>query len=182
MAKQNDEQLAILEQAIEDKMLCAVNRDMIDYLSIYGYPVAMSDKLVALRYVYDFAPDGIKIIRTQDITEVFCGEVELFNDKIVKAENAMLDLEAPALNLYSVKSLCADLQKSGQLVTVDCEGYEASRFYVGKIVALEDKCAKILSFDGLGVWDNQPVEVEYKKITCISVGSHYVNTISKYLK
>ena len=182
MGRQTDEQLAVLQRALAEKTLCAVNRDMIDYLSIYGYPVAMTDKLVALRFVYDFEPDGIKIIRTQDITEAFCGDVEAFNDRIVKSECGDLKLDAPPLNLYSIKSLCADLQKSGQLVAIDCEGYEESQFYVGKIVALEDKCAQVLCFDGLGVWDKKPISVDYKKITCISVGSHYVETISKYLK
>ena len=119
MAKLNDEQLAVLEQAMAEKKLCAVNRDMIDYLSIYGYPVAMSDKLAAVRFVYDFKPDGIKIVRIQDITEVFCGDVETFNDHIVKSECGTLDLTPPSLNLYSVKSLCADLQKSVHLVAID---------------------------------------------------------------
>ena len=119
MAKLNDEQLAVLEQAMAEKKLCAVNRDMIDYLSIYGYPVAMSDKLAAVRFVYDFKPDGIKIVRIQDITEVFCGDVETFNDHIVKSECGALDLTPPSLNLYSVKSLCADLQKSVHLVAID---------------------------------------------------------------
>ena len=47
-----DEQLKVLQKALEDKALCAVNRDMIDYLSIYGYPVAITDNLAALRFVF----------------------------------------------------------------------------------------------------------------------------------
>ncbi len=182
MSKQTDEQLELLRQAVESKSLCAVNRDMIDYLSIYGYPIAVTEKLIALRFVYDFAPDGIKIVRTQDVTEVFCGEAEVFNDKIIKAENAHLDLSAPQVSLDSVKSLCIDLQKSGKIVAIDCESYEESRFYVGKIVETLDKQARVLCFDGLGVWDEKPIEIDYKQITCIGIGSHYVETISKYLK
>lgn len=182
MSRQTDEQLELLQQALESKSLCAVNRDMIDYLSIYGYPVAITKNLVALRFVYDFVPDGIKIVRTQDVTEVFCGEAENFNDKIIKAENAQLDLSAPQVSLGSVKALCADLQKSGQIVAIDCEGYEESRFYVGKIVETLDKQARVLCFDGLGVWDKSPIEIDYKQMTCIGIGSRYVKTISKYLK
>lgn len=180
--KHTDEQLAILEQALEEKSLCAVNRDMIDYLSIYGYPVSVTKNLVALRFVYDFAPDGIKIVRTQDITEAFCDEAEQFNDRIVKAENAELDLNPPALNLASMKTLCTDLKASGHIAAIACEGYEESLFYVGKVVEAGDKHADVLCFDGLGVWDKAPIRLEYKKITCISVGSRYVETISKYLK
>ncbi len=180
--KQADEQLAILEKALAEKALCAVNRDLIDYLSIYGYPVSITKSLVALRFVYDFAPDGIKIVRTQDITEAFCGEAEAFCDKIVKMENQSLALDVPALDLHSMKTLCTDLQKCGQVVHVDCEGYDESQFYVGKIVSVSDKTAEVLCFDGLGVWDKKPTTVEYKKITCITVGSRYADTISKYLK
>jgi len=182
MGRQMDEQLAVLEQAIADKALCAVNRDLIDYLSIYGYPLQISENLVAIRFVYDFAPDGVKYIRTQDVTEVFCGEAEEFNDKIVKAENAVLDFKAPALNAESMKTLCTDLQKSGELAAIACEGYEESLFYVGKIVSAQDKQAEVLCFDGLGVWDKKPIKLDYKKITCISIGTRYVDTISKYLK
>ncbi|MBQ4160013.1 MAG: hypothetical protein IJD83_03690 [Clostridia bacterium] len=182
MSRQTDEQLAILENALTEKKLCAVNRDMIDYLSIYGYPVALTENLVALRFVYDFATDGIKIVRAQDITEVFCGEAEVFNDKIVKAENAALDLYLPQLNLESMKTLCTDLQVSGKLAAIACEGYEESLFYVGKVVSAGDKYAEVLCFDGLGVWDKKPVRIEYKKITCISLETHYVETISKYLR
>ena len=182
MSRQTDEQLAVLERALEEKALCAVNRDMIDYLSIYGYPLSISKNLVAIRFVYDFAPDGVKIIRTQDITEVFCGEAEVFNDKIVKAENASLDFSVPSVNLESMKTLCADLQKSGQIAAIACEGYEESLFYVGKVVNAGDKHAEVLCFDGLGVWDAKPIKLEYKKISCISIGSRYVETISKYLK
>lgn len=180
--KHTDEQLAILEKALSEKALCAVNRDLIDYLSIYGYPISVTKNLVALRFVYDFVPDGIKIIRTQDITEAFCGEAEAFCDRIVKAENTALNLEAPALNLHSMKTLCADLQKSGQVVHVDCEGYEESQFYVGKIVSVSEKAAEVLCFDGLGIWEKKATTVDYKKITCITVGSRYADTISKYLK
>lgn len=182
MGRQTDEQLAILENALAEKKLCAVNRDMIDYLSIYGYPVAITKNLVALRFVYDFAPDGIKIVRTQDITEAFCGAAEEFNDKIVKAENASLDLSAPQLNLDSTKALCADLCKQEKVVAIDCEGYEESAFYIGKIVSVGDKQAQVLCFDGLGVWDKKPVSLAYKQMTCIGIGSRYAETISKYLK
>ncbi len=182
MSRQTDEQLVILDQALEEKSLCAINRDMIDYLSIYGYPVAVTKNLVALRFVYDFAPDGIKIVRTQDITEAFCGEAEAFNDRIVKAENAALDLSAPQLNLESMKTLCADLCKQEKIVAIDCEGYEESQFYIGKIVSVGDKQAQVLCFDGLGVWDKKPVSLEYKKMTCVGIGSRYAETISKYLK
>ncbi len=182
MRNQADEQLVILEQALKEKALCAVNRDMIDYLSIYGYPVAITKNLVALCNVYDFVPDGIKIVRTQDITEAFCGEAEAFNDKIVKAENVALDLSAPQVNLESMKTLCADLCRQEKIVAINCEGYEESQFYIGKIVAAEDKQAQVLCFDGLGVWDKKPVSLSYKQMTCIGIGSHYVETISKYLK
>lgn len=38
-----------IKESIKSGALCAINRDIIDTLSIYGFPVEMSDTLAARR-------------------------------------------------------------------------------------------------------------------------------------
>lgn len=104
-----------IKESIKSGALCAINRDVIDTLSIYGFPVEMSDTLAAVAFVYDFMPDGYKIVRTSDITEVFAAEAEQFLERIVKTERPAFVPERTGLALGSMYELCEDLKAPGQL-------------------------------------------------------------------
>lgn len=170
-----------IKESIKSGALCAINRDVIDTLSIYGFPVEMSDTLAAVAFVYDFMPDGYKIVRTSDITEVFAAEAEQFLERIVKTERPAFVPERTGLALGSMYELCEDLMARDSFVTVECEGYEENIFLIGKIVQVSKKELTLRTFDGMGVWDKECASVPLGDVTCISIGNAYVNILSKYL-
>ena len=80
----------------------------------------MSGELAALAFIYDCRPDGYKIVRSREITEVFCAEAEQVLERIVKAENAGFAPRPTGLALDSMHALCLDLKQKGLFVTVEC--------------------------------------------------------------
>ena len=170
-----------LEKCIEKGYLCAVNREIIDTFSLYGYPVRSKGELAVMLFVYDFMPDGFKIIRKRDITEVYGGKEERFLDKVVKSEHPELEIIAPSLKIDSMRALCEDLMQKSQIVTVECEDFEENIILIGQIVNVNKNVVTMKTFDGLGVWDDEMASVELEDITCVSIGNSYVNIISKYL-
>ncbi|MBE7026101.1 MAG: hypothetical protein E7410_00825 [Ruminococcaceae bacterium] len=177
----NKSQLLKLEKCIENGNLCAINREFIDTFSLYGYPVYAKGELAVISFVYDFMPDGYKIIRKSDITDVFSGKAEQFLDKVVKGERPSFKADMPDLKLDNMISLCTDLMKKEKLVTIECEDFEENIILIGQIMGVEKNIVSIKTFDGLGVWDKECSSVSADDITCISVGNSYVNIISKYL-
>lgn len=152
---------------------------MIDELTTYCFPIALSDKLVLLANVYDFNIDGYKIIRTQDITEVFCDDAEEFNEMIIRKEGIVDNFKPIKLDVSNIKAVFKQL--SDRCIIVQCEGYEESLFYAGTVCAINKNDIELRTFDGCGVWDKESVHIPYKKITCISYASRYLDILSKYL-
>lgn len=178
----NKKQLAKIEKCMESSSLCAISRDYIDTFSLYGYPVDASGELVAISFIYDFMPDGYKIIRKKDITDVFCGAAERFLDKVIKNEHKDFKPELKNIKLSTMKALCDELMSSGQIVTLECEDFEENIVLIGKIASIDGNLVSIKTFDALGVWDKEISSVELDDITCITIDNSYVNIISKYLR
>lgn len=178
----NQKELKKIEKCISCKDLCAIEREYIDTLSVYGFPVKMSGELVAVKFVYDFMADGYKIIRKKDITEVFCGEAEYFLESIIKNEHKDLSIGFPDINISDMRTLLSDLKKSGQLVTLECEDFEENIIIIGRITDIDGKTVTLRTFDGRGVWDKESACVDIDDITCVSIENAYVNIIAKYLK
>lgn len=176
-----DTELEKIQNCMEEKRLCAINRDMIDELTTYCFPVAMSEKLVLLANVYDFNIDGYKIIRTQDITEVFCEDAEDFNEMIIRKEGILDNFAPKPLDVSGIKTVLNHFLKNSQNIIIQCEGYDESLFYVGVLKAVNKNDIELKTFDGCGVWDKEITRIPYKKITCISYESRYLNILSKYL-
>ena len=177
----NEKERRILEQSIQNAALCAVNRDYIDPLTLYGFPVELSGELAAFSFIYDFRPDGYKIVRTSDITEVFSEEAEHFLERIVRAENPVFVPKPTGFALDSMAALCADLKEKETIVTVECEGGEENLFLIGRICRVTKKDIAMRTFDGMGIWDTEEAVVPLGDITCVSIGNAYVEILSKYL-
>lgn len=180
--KTADLEIEKLSTCIKEGKLCAINRDMIDDLSIYCYPLWLTDQLVLVANVYDFQIDGYKILRTDCITEVFCGQAEAFNERIMQAEGVRVNRESALEPLPSFKHVCMQLKERNETTIVQCESYEESRFFIGRILEVRKTEVLLRTFDGLGIWDEQPIAVPFSDITCVAYGGRYATIISKYLR
>lgn len=177
-----DFELEKIQECIKNKRLCAINRDMIDELTTYCFPLVMSEKLILAANVYDFAIDGYKIMRCSDISEVFCDDAEEFNEMILKKEKVLDEFEPEIIEIQNFKQVFNHFCQNKENIIIQCEGYEQSLFYVGCVSNVGKSEIKIKTFDGCGIWDQNETSIPLKKITCVSYKSRYVNIISKYLK
>lgn len=178
----NQKSIAKIEKCINEKKLCAIGREYVDTLCLYGYPTNMSKELCAMHFVYDFTIDGYKIIRKSDITEVYSGEEEAFLSSVTEKENAGFAVKAPELNIESMESLFEDLMEKGTLVTVECEDFEENILLIGKVVGTDGDVVELKTFDGMGRWDKEISSVDIDDVSCVSIGNSYMNIIEKYLK
>lgn len=178
---ENRNEIAKLQQCLKRKAMCAVERAYIDVNSMYGFLVGMSGELAVLSFVYDFMPDGYKIIRTRDVTDVMCTDAEQFFEAIVLKENEGFTPVPAEYAIDNMAVLCKDLMERGAYVTVELEGFEENFLYIGKIVEVTQKALSLRIFDALGVWEKEAVCVPLEDVTCISVGNRYVNILSRYL-
>lgn len=177
----NQKEIAKLQECVKNKAMCALNRDYIDVNTMYGFLVELSGELAVLSFVYDFILDGYKIIRTCDVTDVMYTESERFFEEIVLKENGEAKPQPTGFAIETMYMLCKDLMRRGVYVTVECEGFEENVLYIGKIEKVTEKELSLRIFDAMGIWEKEPVCVPLEDVTCISVGNHYVNVLSKYL-
>ncbi len=178
----NQKSIQKIEKCIDAKSLCAIEREYVDTLCIYGYPVKMSDELCMLTFVYDFTVDGYKIIRKSDVTEVYFGEEEKFLQKVTESENDGFAPKALDVKIDSMRALFEDLKKSGSLVTVECEDFEGNILLIGKVDSVDGDVLTLRTFDGVGKWDKETSSVDIDDVSCVSLDNLYMKIIEKYLK
>ena len=176
-----DKEFLVLEKCQKENKLCSVSREIIDYAPIYCYPIKITKALALVRPIYDFAPDGFKIIRTADITDVTLGEAEAFFDMAVKNEYEDINADCPDVCIDSVKKLASDLAREKTLITIECEEYEDSCFYAGIIEKTNERAIEFAVLDNTAKWYSKRAEIPYEDITCVSVMTRYLNVVSKYI-
>ncbi len=171
-----------LKNCLKEKALVAINREMIDSLSVYGFILGMSDSLVLLKNVYNLDFDGFRLIRTQDITDAFSEDEEKFLQSILKSEG-LCDFEAKSdFDLTGLKPFLRKLSDIGENVIIQCEGYEENYFYEGKIEEVKKGEIILKTFNDTGFWEEERANVPLSRITSVSFGGRYIKLVSKYLK
>ncbi len=175
-----DSEIKRLSQCMKDNRLCGINRDMIDDLTTFGFPVALSENLVLVANVYNFDIDGYKVLRTQDITEVLSGEEEDFTEMILRREKILDEFVPESIDLSGLKAVFKSLE--GKNLIVQCESAEEIYFYEGKVTAINKGEVVMKTFDSLGIWDDEELHIPLNKITSVSFGGRYISLMSKYIK
>lgn len=171
-----------IEKCISEKSLCAIEREYVDTLCLYGYPAKMSDELCVMHFVYDFTFDGYKIIRKSDVTEVYFGEEEKFLQTVTEKENEGFSVKAPDVNIDSMRELFEDLRQKEILVTVECEDFEGNILLIGQVADVKGDILTLRTFDGMGKWDKETSSVDIDDVSCVSIDNSYMNIIGKYLR
>lgn len=175
-----DSEIKKLKECAQENYLCGINRDMIDDLTSCGFPLAVSENLVLTANVYNFNIDGYKIMRTQDITEVICGEEEEFTEMILRREKICDDFTPEIIDISGLKSVFKAL--ADKCIIVQCESFEESYFYEGKVCEVGKGEIVMKTFDTTGVWDDEMSHIPLSKITSVSYGGRYITMMEKYLR
>ena len=170
-----------LDLLIENNNHCSVKREAISPYFIYCFPICHSANLLLIEVVEDFLPDGYKIIRKDDITEIRYNESDEFAEYFFKKEEIIHGEQRPDIkNLDSIKEVLKQFVDSEENIIVECET-DDDNFFIGKVIECGEDTFFFLNFDGVGKWNQSPVEVLYSKVTCISLRARYLRIMSKYL-
>lgn len=160
-----------------------IKRSKIDSEDLNVIPLAVGQNLVLLQELYDFDLDGYTIIRIKDITSIVMTKSQQFSQHILKEEGILDQIRKSSINsLDNWINVLNELSIQNKNIIVECEDMESSKFFIGKIIAIDKKYFYLLYFNGAGEWDKEPTEILLKDITSLSFDSKYINVISKYLR
>lgn len=176
----DQEKLNQIEYCINNKLFCAIGRDCIDDVMLYGIPLKISNELLLLGCVEDFLFNGYIVINLNDITTFKRDESDIFIDNILKNEKILPFQFNTDFDISNLKNLMS--QFLGKSVILECEKNDEDVFLIGEITKVNKSTVDIWNFDGTGVWDDSPTTVNLSDITRVSVEVRYLITILKYVQ
>lgn len=157
-----------------------IKRSNIDKGLLYCIPLKVGQDLVFVQYLYDFLIDGYKILRIKDITAIRSGDQERFSEKILRDEGILNQIKTPPVNVNNWGTVLHDILVLEKNVVVECE--ILGEFYIGRIVEVSKTTLSLLHFDPLGVWDDEPTQIDFKDISVVSFDDRYSSIMSKYTR
>lgn len=175
-----DEMIALLQASVEQKPLLRLYLKYDAYYS-YWFPLGVSKKLLLAAKEDDFIIDGYSIRRISDIKKI-----ELKDDKcseIIKTEKILDQLSAPEIDLTDWHSAFLSLQKLQENMIIQHESLEEKDwdFWIGRIEKVLKTKVVFRHFDADGIWQEEPYEIPFSRITSVTFDSRYVNVFSKYV-
>ena len=174
------EMIDLLQSSVEQKPLLRLFLKYDAYYS-YWFPFGASQKLFLAAKEDDFIIDGFSIRRICDIRKI-----EFKDDKcneILKAEKALDCLSAPKIDLSDWHSAFLSLQKLKKNIIIQHESLEEKEwdYWIGRIEKVLKTKVIFRHFDADGIWQEEPYEIPFSRITSVTFDSRYVNVFSKYV-
>jgi len=163
--------------------LTITRKKNIDKNELYGIPIAMSTKLLALKYLYDFEQDGYMVIRMKDIVKVCHGEIEKYHDKILIGENIAIKNSYENIAVNNWKTFLRYISTKVNLINISEKFKDDPKYdglIIGKIESTQDNDMNIFEIDPLGRWKKEPTVVYYEDIISVHFDSRYSEMLFKY--
>ena len=171
------------EKAIVQGNFFTIERSRIDGSSLYGIPVKAGNTLLMVESLYDYIADGYRVIRKKDITKVKHGKSEKLAEKIIALDEIEHGVNLPPMEgLEGMREILMHYAASRENIIVECESADKNRFLIGKVAGCKKNTFLFWHFNGAGVWEKKPIKVSYADVSCITIGSRYLEVISKHVK
>ena len=174
------EMIELLQHSAEQKPLLRLFFFFFAYYT-YWFPFGASKKLLLGAKEDDFIIDGFSIRRISDIKKV-----EFKDDKcveILKAEKVLERICAPEIDLTDWHSAFLSLQKLEKNIIIEHESLEENDwdYWIGRIEKVLKTKVVFRHFDADGIWQEEPYEIPFSRITSVTFDSRYVTVFSKYV-
>jgi len=175
-----------LKKFKKERSLVSIRRKDLITEAFLGFILGFSDDLIFLQYVYDFNLDGFKVIRRSDIEEIKSDEADIFYTQMMKDDGLYQKIDFS--RDYDVKdwnTVLSTIAKYYKFVIIEDEIDENKNsflFVIGKVQKIKKNGVSILGFSGDAEWHDSPTDIEYEKITCITMGSDYANAYERYFQ
>ena len=171
----------ILDACVKERRQVCIERDDIDDEPITAIPLKVSNQLVLIQYLYDFAVDGYKVLCMEDITAIQRGKVEEFHDRIFQEEGMLDAVSVPGASIDSWMCFFANMFEEKRMLDISLERLRSeAAFFVGKVKMVEGDSLELLEIDALGNYGSEPTKIYYKDITMVSFGNRYSEFLNKY--
>jgi len=134
-----------------------------------------------MHYFYDLNYDGYKILRLEDISEVRRQDSDRFYEFIIRAEGKYRELVNPEIDdLTNWQSTIIEVLDRYNVCMIECEKL-IGHIFLGRLVEAHEAHLQFQTFDTLGRWDEDFVDIQYCDITCVTFNDCYTQTFLKYL-
>jgi|688.fasta_scaffold126263_3 hypothetical protein len=164
----------VISEFIRNRDLVRIERAQIDTRTLQAFPLAFSESLLALLYVYDFHIDGLLFLRRNSISDISVNATAKFQRDLLKDAGYILDdLFYMPHNIESFESLLAGLPPN-KIVILERETLDDNRFWIGRYVWREDQTHWMHEFTGAGNWDEELTQIDLDMVTCCQLDTNYI--------
>jgi hypothetical protein len=171
-----------MKNFVGNKKYLKIFRSLGDECYINGFVIGIGEKLVLLQSFHDFYCQGYEVLRLRDIEKVESSKTERFFECMFEREGILENIGIQyQVNLTNFELLLKSLNDIKKPVIIECEENVKNKFYIGEIVALEEKHIKFKHFNSIGQWKKKEYKIEYNLITKVQFDTPYLNTFIKYL-
>ncbi len=163
-----------IDQLIADRALVSVRRKRVDGLSIQAFPLAVSQRLVLLQYVYDFRIDGFMLLRLRDSSDWRIGETNIFQRRLLQEEGVLdqvqFDFSAP---IESFPDFLRSLSPT-ELVIIESERTNPPEMHIGTVASAESRVVAINYITGIARREDTPRQMLVRDITSCQIRTNYI--------
>lgn len=145
---------------------------------LYGFVVAVGEKLLLFAEHYDFIPNGFSIIALDDVEKVQAESA--FGEKMIVRECLYERFgEFPQIGLNDWKRALEDIMAQEDFLAIELK--DDGSYYPGKIGKVTARTVQMHVFDTEGVWGTVPYSIRHKNIGRVRLKDHYLETYVKYI-
>jgi len=169
-----------LADFVRNRELVKIERADIDSRTLQAFPLAFSDSLLAVLYVFDFHLDGLLFLRRDTITEIRVNATSRFQRQLIDQAGLITDdLFCSPHELDSFASLLAGLAPN-QIAIVEEESLDESGFWIGRYVWREDQTHWMHEFTGAGRWEDELTQLDLDAVTCCQLDTNYIRYYQRH--
>ena len=169
-----------IDRLIADRALVSIRRKRVDSRFIQAFPIAVSQRLVLLQYVYDFHIDGFMLLRLRDISDWKIGDTNIFQRRLLQEEGlfdqVQFNFSAP---IESFPDFLRSLSPT-ELVIVESERTDPAEMHIGTVASADSRTVAINYITGIARREDEPRQMAVRDITSCQIRTNYLNFYQRH--
>ncbi len=166
---------------VRDRKLVSIRRERIDPNSLQGFILGYSDELLLMQNVYDFRLDGLRVVRSNDITDIKCNTTDELQKELLIAEGLVQKVPfGSAFDLRDWRAIITQLSRECGFMILENEDPESETFLIGEVEKITRSSVWLRYFSGAGEWDEKPTKLPFGSITSCQVDTNYINVYRRH--
>jgi hypothetical protein len=169
-----------IERLIADRALISIRRKRVDARSIQAFPLAVSQRLVLLQYVYDFHIDGFMLLRLRDISDLKIGDTNIFQRRLLQEEGVLdqvkFGFSAP---MESFPDFLRSLPPT-ELVIIESELTDPPQMNIGTVASVDSRSVAINYMTGIARREETPRKMSVRDITSCQIRTNYISFYQRH--